>query len=116
MLPAVIKVLVTAALVVAIAEVAKRNTFAGAVLASIPLTSVLALIWLYADTGDTEKVAALAGGIFWLVLPSLALFVALPLMLRSGWPFGLGLAAAIALTAACYFAMVAILGRLGLSI
>ena len=62
MLPAVIKVLVTAALVVAIAEVAKRNTFAGAVLASIPLTSVLALIWLYADTGDTEKVPALAGG------------------------------------------------------
>jgi len=116
MLPAAIKVLVTAALVVAIAEVAKRSTFAGAVLASIPLTSVLALIWLYADTGDTEKVAALAGGIFWLVLPSLALFVALPLMLRSGWPFVLSLAAAIALTAACYFAMVAILGRLGLSI
>ena len=77
---------------------------------------MLALIWLYADTGDTEKVAALAGGIFWLVLPSLALFIALPLMLRSGWPFGLSLAAAIALTAACYFAMVAILGRLGLSI
>jgi hypothetical protein len=67
MLPAAIKVLLTAALVVAIAEVAKRSTFAGAVLASIPLTSVLALIWLYADTGDTEKVAALAGGIFWLV-------------------------------------------------
>ena len=116
MLPAAIKVLLTAALVVAIAEVAKRSTFAGAVLASIPLTSVLALIWLDADTGDTEKVAALAGGIFWLVLPSLALFIALPLMLRSGWPFGLSLAAAIALTVACYFAMVAILGRLGLSI
>ncbi len=115
MLPAAIKVIVTA-VVVAIAEIAKRSTFAGAVLASIPLTSVLALIWLYADTGDAEKVAALASGIFWLVLPSLALFIALPLMLRAGWPFGLSLAAASALTAVGYFAMVAILARLGIAI
>ena len=63
----------TAVLVVAISEVAKRSSLLGAVLASIPLTSVLAMIWLYADTGDAEKVADLATGIFWLVLPSLAL-------------------------------------------
>ena len=116
MLPAVLKVMVTAVLVVAIAEIAKRSTFAGAVLASIPLTSVLALVWLYADTSDAEKVAALASGIFWLVLPSLALFMALPLMLRAGWPFGLSLAASSALTAVCYFAMVAILTRIGIAI
>jgi hypothetical protein len=116
MLPAALKVILTAALVVAISEIAKRSTFAGAVLASIPITSVLAMVWLYADTGDGERVAALATGIFWLVLPSLALFIALPLMLRAGWPFGASLAASMALTAACYFAMVAILGRLGVSI
>jgi hypothetical protein len=116
MLPAALKVMVTAVLVVAISEIAKRSTFAGAVLASIPLTSVLALVWLYADTGNAEKVAALASGIFWLVLPSLALFIALPLMLRAGWPFGLSLAASSALTAVCYFAMVAILARVGISI
>jgi hypothetical protein len=116
MLPAALKVIVTAALVVAISEIAKRNTFAGAVLASIPLTSVLAMIWLYADSGDAERVAALATGIFWLVLPSLVLFITLPLMLRAGWPFGVSLAASIALTAACYFAMVAILSRLGISV
>ena len=116
MLPVALKVIVTAILVVAIVEVAKRSTFAGAVLASIPLTSVLALVWLYADTGDSEKVAALAGGIFWLVLPSLALFIALPLMLRAGWPFGMSLAASMALTAVCYFAMVALLARLGISL
>ena len=116
MLPAALKVIVTAALVVAISEIAKRSTFAGAVLASIPLTSVLAMIWLYADTGDAEKVAALATGIFWLVLPSLALFISLPLLLRAGYPIGLSLAASSALTAVCYFAMVAVLGRLGISI
>lgn len=116
MLPVALKVVLTALLVVAIAEIAKRSTFAGAVLASIPITSVLAMVWLYADTGDTEKVAALASGIFWLVLPSLALFIALPLLLRAGWPFGASLAAATALTAVCYFAMVAILPRLGIAI
>lgn len=116
MLAAVIKVAITAVLVVAIAEVAKRSSLLGAVLASIPLTSVLAMIWLYADTGDAQKVADLATGIFWLVLPSLALFIALPLMLRAGWPFGLSLAASSALTVACYFLMLAILRRFGIAI
>jgi hypothetical protein len=114
MLPA-LKVAVTALLIVAIAEVAKRSTFLAAILASLPLTSLIAMIWLYADTGDAEKVADLAGGIFWLVLPSLALFIALPLMLRAGWPFGFSLLASSALTVACYFAMVALLKRLGIA-
>jgi hypothetical protein len=110
------KIAVTAALVVAIAEVAKRSSSMGALLASIPLTSVLAMIWLYADTGDAEKVAALAGSIFWLVLPSLALFIALPLLLRAGWGFTPSLLAACGLTIACYFVMLAILKRLGVAI
>jgi len=114
MLPA-LKVAITALLVVAIAEVAKRSTLAGAALASLPLTSLLAMIWLYADTGDTQKIADLAGGIFWLVLPSLALFIALPLMLRAGWPFGVSLLVSSALTVTCYFAMLAVLKRFGIA-
>lgn len=115
MLPAALKIVVTAVLVVAISEVAKRSSLLGAVLASIPLTSVLAMIWLYADTGDAEKVAELAGGIFWLVLPSLALFIALPLLLRAGWPFASSLIASGALTVACYFVMVVLLKRFGIA-
>ncbi len=110
-----LKVAITALAVVTIAEVAKRSTFAAAILASLPLTSLLAMIWLYLDTGDTQKVANLAGGIFWLVLPSLALFIALPLMLRAGWPFGSSLLASSTLTVVCYFAMVALLKRLGVA-
>ena len=115
MLPAAIKIVVTAVLVVAISEVAKRSSLLGAVLASIPLTSVLAMIWLYAETGDAQKVAELAGGIFWLVLPSLALFIALPLLLRAGWPFAASLIASGALTVACYFIMLALLKRFGIA-
>jgi hypothetical protein len=116
MLASLIKVAVTALLVVAIAEVAKRSSLLAAVLASIPLTSVLAMVWLYADTGDAQKVAELASGIFWLVLPSLVLFVTLPLMLRAGWPFVPSLLASGALTVAAYFLMLAALKRFGIAI
>jgi hypothetical protein len=113
MLQLALKVALTAILVAAIAEVGKRSTLAGGILASLPLTSVLAMIWLYADTGDTERIAGLATSIFWLVLPSLVLFIALPLMLRAGWPFALSLFASSTLTVACYFAMIAVLRRCG---
>ncbi|HEY8246894.1 MAG TPA: DUF3147 family protein [Hyphomicrobium sp.] len=116
MLAVTIKIVVTAVLVVAISEVAKRSSLLGAVLASLPLTSLLAMIWLYADTGDAQQVADLASGIFWLVLPSLVLFVALPLLLRAGWPFAPSLVAAGALTVASYFLMLAMLKRFGIAI
>lgn len=116
MLAATIKIAITAILVVAISEVAKRSSLLGAVLASIPLTSVLALVWLYADTGDAQKVADLATGIFWLVLPSLVLFIALPLLLRSGHPFGVSLITACGLTVVAYFLMLAILKRFGIAV
>jgi len=112
MLEAIVKVIITSVLVVAIAEVAKRSSLFAAILASIPLTSVLAMIWLYVDTGDVEKIATLASGIFWLVLPSLALFIALPVLLRAGWPFAPSLLVSGALTVGCYFAMIALLKRL----
>jgi len=109
----VVKVLLTAAVVVAVAEIAKRSTFWGAAIASLPLTSVLAFVWLYLDTGDTQRVGDLSQSIFWLVLPSLTLFLVLPLLLRSGVAFWLSLGVACVGTALAYFAMVWCLGRFG---
>ena len=116
MLYYVTKVAITALLVVLISEVAKRSTFLGAVLASVPLTSVLAMLWLYLDTGDAAKVSALAGSVFWLVLPSLALFVALPLLLAKGVNFYAGLVVSIAITALCYWLMVTLLRLYGIEV
>jgi hypothetical protein len=101
-----IKILLTAAVAVAVSEIAKRSTFWGAALASLPLTSLLAFIWLYVDTGDAQRVAGLSGGIFWLVLPSLVLFIILPILLRSGWNFWYSLAVACLATAAAYSGMI----------
>jgi hypothetical protein len=111
MLYYVVKIAVSAALIVAISEVAKRSSFVGGLIASLPLVSILAFLWLYLDTRSLEKVGALSHSIFWLVLPSLALFVALPWLLRRTGNFYLSLGLAIAVMLACYAAMVAVLKR-----
>ncbi len=110
------KVAVTAVLVVLISEIAKRSSFLGAVLASIPLTSVLAMLWIYIDTGDVDKVTELASSVFWLVLPSLALFLALPVLLAQGVNFYLSLGLSIGITAMCYWLMVIVLRYLGVEL
>jgi hypothetical protein len=112
----IIKVLLTSLLVVSASEAAKRSTVAGAILASLPLTSLLAMVWLYADTRDPEKVAALASGIFWLMLPSLTLLLVFPLLLRNGLAFAPSLVIGVALTAASYFAMITVLKWFGIDI
>jgi hypothetical protein len=100
------KVLVSALLIAAVSEIGRRNSLVAALLASLPVTSILAFVWLYRETGDTAKVAALSTDIFWLVLPSLALFLLLPLLLRQGWGFWWSLLASSAATALAYGGMV----------
>lgn len=100
------KVFISAILIVVISEISKRSSFMGALLASIPLVSVMAILWLYIDTKDIEKISSLSVSIFWLVLPSLALFVSLPLLLKQGLDFYLSLLISVAITAACYAILV----------
>jgi len=114
MIEQIVKVLLTSLLVVGASEAAKRSSVAGAVIASLPLTSVLAMVWLYADTRDPERVASLSSSIFWLVLPSLALFLVLPLLLRRGVPFLPSLAVGIVATVVSYLAMLALLKWFGI--
>jgi len=108
-----IKVVVTVVLVIAVSEIGKRNSLLGAVLTSLPITSLLAFVWIYADTGDTLSVANLAQRIFWLILATLPLFLALPALLHRGVAFWPALAIACAITLVTYFALVWLLGRLG---
>lgn len=109
-----IKVLISAALIVLVSELAKRNSLLAALVASLPVTSLLAFVWLYWDTGDAARVSSLSLDIFWLVIPSLALFLALPLFLRMGWGFWISLLAAIAVTGLCYGVLFFLLRHLGL--
>lgn len=105
----VMKVAITAFIIVLVSEVAKRSTVLGAVLASIPLVSVLAMIWIFIETKDMARIAALSSDIVWLVLPSLVLFIVLPAMLRYGAGFWISLMTGIAATAVAYGVVLAIL-------
>jgi len=77
-----LKIIVTALFVVAITETTKRFGFIGALLAALPLISIMSMVWIYRDTGDVQKVMLFSRQVFWLVLPSLGTFVSLPLLLK----------------------------------
>jgi hypothetical protein len=116
MLQYAIKLILSAGIIVIVSEIAKRSSFFGALIASLPLTSLLAMIWLYLETRDVEKVAALSSGIFWLVIPSLALFLFLPVLLRTGFGFAVSLAISCGSTAVLYLGLVKVLSRFGVVI
>jgi len=112
----VLKTLITTILIVAISEISKRSSILGAILASIPLVSVLAMMWLYIDTQDIQKVGALSINIFFLILPSIPLFLIFPYLLKQQINFYLSLGIGIAITAGFYFLMILILRRFGIEL
>lgn len=111
-----LKIVVTALVIVAVSELAKRSTALAALLAAIPLTSLLAFVWLRLEGAPSERIAALSGSIFWLVLPSLLLFLLFPLLLRQGVNFWGSLGLSLAATAAGYGLLLATLRRLGIGL
>lgn len=109
-----IKVVISSLLIVAISEIAKRSTAFAALLASIPLTSLLAFIWLHVESSPADRIADLSTQIFWLVLPSLVLFLLLPALLRHGLGFWSSLGLSVLATACCYLALLPLLRRMGI--
>lgn len=108
------KALLSGALIVAIAEIGKRLPTLGALVASLPLVSVLGMILLWNARPDAENMAIHAEATFWYVLPSLPMFLLIPAMLRHGSPFWLALLAGCALTVVLYLAMAHFGPRFGL--
>jgi hypothetical protein len=95
--------------VAAVSELARRQAWFGALIASLPLMSVLAMIWLWRDGAEPAQIAAFATGVFWLVLPSQLLFLVMPAMLRQGFGFWSSLGAGSAATVVAYGAALLVL-------
>src|SRR5205085_6542517 len=114
MLYLLVKAALSGVIVAAVSEIARRNPGAGGLLASLPLVSVLGMIWLWRDAADPVRMAAHAEPTFWYVLPSLPMFLLIPFMLRGGWGFWIALLAGCVLTMALYAAMITLGPRLGL--
>jgi len=112
----IIKVVISAILIALISEVARRSTFFGAILASVPLISVMAMIWLYIDTHDSAQVVQLSKSIFWLVIPSLVLFITFPLFIRLQFPFYAALVSAVIIMIITYFMAIYLLEKFGINL
>lgn len=109
----VTKYLITAAVVVLVSELAKRNDKLGAFVAALPLVTVLVLIWLYVEQQPQEKIANHAWYTFWYVLPTLPMFLAFPALLpRLG--FWLTLLASVVITVICFGLFTLVLRRFGI--
>jgi F0F1-type ATP synthase assembly protein I len=111
----VIKYLITAGVVVAVSEFAKRSDRLGALLAALPLVTFLALIWLHVENQPTEKIANHAWYTFWYVLPTLPMFLLFPMLLhRIGfWPT---LAACAVITAVLFAVLCKVLEPFGIAL
>lgn len=107
------KVLISALIIASASEVARRDAPLAAILASLPLTSILALLWLYHDTRNGQLAGELASQIFWAILPSLLFFVAFPWLLKAGLRFSLSLILSIAIMIVGYTLYAAAVRRLG---
>jgi len=116
MLYLIIKAGLSGIIIAVVSEIAKRSPAVGALVASLPLVSVLAIIWLWRDTGDTSRIANHAEATFWYVMPSLPMFLAFPYMLRNGVSFWIALGAACLLTVILYFLTVTIAARFGVKL
>jgi hypothetical protein len=108
------KALLSGALIVAIAEIGKRQPGLAALVASLPLVSILGMILLWHVRPDVENMAHHAQATFWYVLPSLPMFLLIPALMRSGVNFWIALVAGCALTVALYLGMTALGPRFGI--
>lgn len=114
MLYLLVKAAISGILISVASEVARRYPGWGALIVSLPLVSILAMLWLWRDTHDPVRLAAHVEATFWFVLPSLPMFLLIPLMLRQGYPFMVSLLVGCALTIALYLGMTWIGPRFGL--
>jgi hypothetical protein len=112
----IFKIALSALLIWGISELGRRNSSAAALLASLPLVSLLAMIWMYHDSHDVVRIADFSWSVIWYVVPSLILFALLPpLLTRWHVPFYAALLAASAATIAGFFLMKAVLKLLGIT-
>lgn len=112
----VVKLAVTAVVIVLVTKIQLFNDRLSALLIALPFTSLIAMVWMQAGGQGSTRIANHAEGTFWFVLPTLPMFLVLPWMLRHGWSFWTALAANCALTVALFWLTVVVLRRFGIDL
>lgn len=111
-----VKLLITALVILFVTKIQLFSDRLSALLIALPLTSLIAMVWMRAEGQGSDRIANHAEGTFWFVLPTLPMFLVLPWMLRHGWGFGWALAANCALTVVLFWALVAGLKSFGIKL
>jgi hypothetical protein len=109
------KITLTALIIVVVSEIAKRHSMIAALIASLPLTSLMAFVWMKIEGIASVQIAELSQQIFWLILPSMVLFLVFPILIRYGISFWLSFGLASIATTFCYVLMLILLRRFGVS-
>jgi len=110
----ILKLIITTFLIVLISEISKRSSLAGAILAAIPLVSILAMTWMYIDTSDSTKAVEFSNNIVWLIAPSMTLFISFPLFIKKGFGFYPSMLISIILTVFAYYSVIYLLEKFGI--
>ena len=108
-----IKLIISSRIIVLVSEISKRSSFFGAILESIPIITVLSMIWLYIDTEDIDRIKNFLNNIFLMVIPSLVLLISLPFLINIGLNFWPSLAIPICFTVIFYILTILILSNYG---
>ena len=112
----ILKLIISSGIITLVSEISKKSSLIGGLIASIPMISILSMIWLYIDSKDIEKVKNLSTSIFWMVIPSLTLFLSLPILINIGFNFWFSLIIASILTIGFYILTILILSFYGIKI
>lgn len=108
-----LKLFLAAFIIVVVTEVAKINAYIGGLIKSLPIISLITLIWVYIETHSPDKIISLSISTFWFVLPTLPMFLLLPYLLRQGINFYLSLIVSILVMLVCYWITITILKTFG---
>ncbi|MDX1294925.1 MAG: DUF3147 family protein [Sulfurimonadaceae bacterium] len=110
------KLVITSFLIVVISEIGKRYSLAGALLAAIPLVSILAMTWMYVDTGESNSAVEFSNRIVWLIAPSMTLFIIFPILINKGMHFFPSLFIATVMTIFAYYSVIYVVGKFGVKL
>ena len=111
-----IKIILSAIIIFIASEVAKKSVILGSIVVSLPLMSLLTIMWLYVDTKDTDRIATFSYSILWMTLLSLSFFIIFPYLLKKNLSFGFSMIVALVIMVSLFLALVSLLKKFGIDV
>ena len=109
----VIKIIISALIIFIASEIAKKDTLVGAIIVSLPMISLLSIIWIYVETKDIERIISFSYSIFSMIIPSLSFFLTLPYFLKKNISFSISLMLSIVIMIVLYFGLATLYKKIG---